>query len=92
VPLDDDELLALRTIATRDQKSVSELLHPVVVRYIKSRLKRDPDLAASVEALQRSRERPGIREGASVTPLSARGRKRPRGKGMTARRREVDGS
>lgn len=76
VPLDERELLALRAMATRDEVSVSVLLRPVVAGYIKRRLKRDPDLAASVKALQRSRQGDVGAKGATVTPLKPQARSR----------------
>lgn len=74
--VDPRTLLVLRTAATRDGVSLSELLRPVVERYARRRL-RDPNLATAVTSLEASHReeqerRNARRGGAPVTSLRGR--------------------
>src|SRR4051794_22072166 len=90
VPLEDEHWhLALMQLAIRDEKTVPELLRPVIVGYLKRKVAADPDLAQAVEKLEKSRQhaRRSKRTGAEVTELPQRPNlSRRRGRTPAARR------
>lgn len=72
--LDEHWRLALRLTAETDGVSVPELLRPLVIRYLKGRL-RDPDLAEAVARIEKSRKaRRQVPD--NVAAISAPGAKR----------------
>jgi hypothetical protein len=56
VTVDHETLVALRLLATRDMRSIPDLLRVLVDRHVKRAMK-DPDFRQSVEHLLASRER-----------------------------------
>lgn len=77
---------ALRVIAVRDGKSVPDLLRPSVERFVRARLKRDADLAASVNKLEASIVAEGEKRrrrggGASISELRRERTAKPHNKG-----------
>lgn len=47
--------IALLQLAIRENKTVPELLRPVIIRYLKRQLSIDPQLAAAVRSLEESK-------------------------------------
>ncbi len=66
VPLEEHHAVALRQLALRDDKTVPEVLRPVIEAFLDQELGDDVDLKAAVEALLRSRHR---KSPAAVTRL-----------------------
>lgn len=81
VTLDPHWRLVLRLAAEADGQSVPDLLRPVVVRYLRSRL-RNEDLAEAVSRMEKIQQsRHTVPD--NVTPLGGQGAPRPSRRGGT---------
>lgn len=67
VPLSERYEVALRNLAIRDERSIPDVLRPVIEQYLDDVLRTDSDLEKAVAALLRSRRR--ARPSSSVTPI-----------------------
>jgi hypothetical protein len=55
VPLDDELMDVVAVLVARDHTSAGTVLRTPVAAYLRRRVKQDPDLAAAVESIRRSR-------------------------------------
>lgn len=71
VPLSERQALILKTVTVHDDRTVPEVLRPVVEKYLDERLAADADLRAAVQAHERARARNAPKP---VTQLRSRNR------------------
>jgi hypothetical protein len=76
VPLTERYSVALRSLALRDDRSIPDLLRPVIEAYLDEVLQADSDLEKAVGAVLRARKRQ--RPTSTVTPMrTSRSKARP---------------
>lgn len=69
VPLDDYHALVLAQVVIRDERSIPEILRPVIETFLDAQVAEDSDLRNAVAAMARSRRRRRSRERVSnLTP------------------------
>jgi hypothetical protein len=95
VPLDDEHwYLALQQLVLRERSTIPEVLRPVIVKFLKRKLDADPELAAAVANVEKSRMNAHDRARrqkklAPVTELSTAGRSPGREAESAGRRKRV---